>query len=131
MEKRENENFEKKPSPRPSSRELPTPPFLLLFLSLCLPLLFLFLPLLLLLLVKLPAQHRGRRPARRGKGPDLRVGVAPHLLERQDREGLLDRDADLLDAEEQEGDEGARRDAGPLLLVFCIFFFSKKEKVQK
>ena len=91
-EKRERNNLNLKLSPRrPSGGKRPLRP-----LSTLSSLLF----HALLLLVKLPAQHHRRhRSARRGQGPDLRVDVGPHILEREDRERLLDRDADLLDSQ--------------------------------
>ena len=36
-------------------------------------------------------------------------------LEREDAEGLLDLDAELLDAEEEDGEEGRRRDRRPVV----------------
>jgi len=42
-------------------------------------------------------------------------GAVAHHLEGQDGEGLLDLDADLLDAEEEEGDDDLGGDDGPVV----------------
>ena len=42
-------------------------------------------------------------------------GAVAHHLEGQDGEGLLDLDAHLLDAEEEEGDDDLGRDDGPVV----------------
>ena len=44
-----------------------------------------------------------------------RDGAVEEGLERQDGEGLLDLDADLLDAEEEEGDEELGGDGRPVV----------------